>query len=73
MPKTYKLELTERERERINIDVYMDGDKFVCEYDGVAYEGSSCWQLDSRLTDACVPAPRNLYFRGKLEGSKNGR
>lgn len=52
----------EPSKKRIRIDVFQDGKQLVCEYDGVEYRGDNCFQLDSRLIDAGVPMPHDLYY-----------
>ncbi|QIS38655.1 hypothetical protein [Clavibacter capsici] len=47
---------------RTRIDVYEDGDEYTTTYEGVEYRWSNPFGLDSILTDAGVPAPRNLFL-----------
>ena len=47
---------------RFAVFVWQEGDDLVTGVDGVEYRDSNMFSLDSRLTDAGVPAPRNLYF-----------
>ncbi len=45
--------------------VWAEGDKCVTEVDGKVFRARTAFGLDSALTDAGIPAPRNLYFVDK--------
>lgn len=52
---------------RIAVRVFEDGDEFVAEWEGVEYRAGNPFGLDSKLTNAGVPEPRNLFL---MEGVK---
>ena len=47
---------------RARIDVRADGDEYVAEWGGKEYRAGNPFGLDSLLTDAGAPQPRNLFF-----------
>ena len=47
--------------DRTHVFVTEDGDEFVTEWDGVELRAGNIFGLDSLLTFAGCPAPRNLY------------
>lgn len=47
---------------RVPVYVWEDGDELVTEIDGQTYRAGNMFALDSRLSEAGVPMPRNLYF-----------
>ncbi len=53
---------------RTSVLCYEDGDEFVAEWDGMEFRAGNPFGLDSRLTEAGCPSPRNLFLM--QEGSK---
>lgn len=52
---------------RTDIYAYEEGDEFVVEWGGGRYSAGNPFGLDSQLTYAGLPAPRNLHLVGKVE------
>ncbi len=52
---------------RVAVYVHEDGDEFVTEWEGVEYRACNMFGLDSKLDEAGVPSPRNLFL---LEDTK---
>lgn len=48
--------------DRVAVHVREDGDEYVAEWEGVEYRAGNPFGLDSALTLAGVPAPRNLFL-----------
>lgn len=47
---------------RFPVFVWQEKLDFVTDVDGIVFRASNIFKLDSILSDACIPAPRNLYF-----------
>lgn len=47
---------------RVAVIVREDGDEFVTEWEGQEFRWGNMLGLDSSLTDAGVPAPRNVFL-----------
>ena len=60
--------------QKFPVMVWAEEDQVVTEIDGVVYRAKTAFGLDSKLDDAGIPRPRNLYFIDAPdyeEGSKN--
>jgi hypothetical protein len=42
--------------------VWQEGIEYVTDVDGTVFRASNVFGLDSKLDDAGIPSPRNLYF-----------
>ena len=47
---------------RTRVDVRMDGDNFVAAWDGREFRAGNPFGLDSKMDEAGVPQPRNLFL-----------
>ena len=47
---------------RTRIDVRMDGDEMVAEWDGCEVRATGAFMLDNRLQAIGAPVPRDLYL-----------
>ena len=47
---------------RFPVFVWAEGEQLVSEVDGLIFRAGNVFGLDSLLSDAGMPAPRNLYF-----------
>ena len=59
--------------ERTDIYVFEEGDQFVVEWEGKRYEAGNPFGLDSRLSYAGLPSPRNLHLVEKAEAERLNR
>lgn len=48
--------------EKFPVFVWQENDDLVTEVDGRIFRAATAFGLDSQLTDAGIPMPRNLYF-----------
>ena len=62
MTKSDVLAAMGREPDRHHQFVYADGEDFVTAHDGREVRAGNVFGLDSKLTQAGVPQPRNLYL-----------
>ena len=48
--------------DRFPVFVWEENGEFVTDVDGQVFRASNQFGLDSKLSEAGIPAPRNLYF-----------
>lgn len=59
--------------ERFPVFVWQESGEYVTEVDGRVFRAATQFGLDSRLSDAGVPAPRSLYFVDEPDYETQGR
>jgi len=62
MLKSDAITLHTKHWEKFPVFVWDEQGEFVTEIDGKVFRAATPFGLDSKLDDANIPAPRNLYF-----------
>lgn len=62
MKKSAAITLHTKFWDRLPVFVWAEGNEFVTEVDGQVFRSMTCFGIDSKLDDAGIPKPRNIYF-----------